>query len=498
MIKRFFPLLCLSLCSIFGLTGCVTEPSLYTGETKNYGYTWQQELELGRTSDTEITAQMGLYPDDQLANYVRDLGQQILDHSAFRSDSAPELYRGTEFTFRLLDSPVVNAFALPGGYVYVTRGLLAHLENEAQLAVVLGHEITHVEARHASQQALKQQIGQIGLLAGAIIGEQVAENKELAREMVNLSGSLFQLVTLKYGREAERESDFHGVEYASKAGYDAAQGSAFFKSLKRISEKSGQSIPTWMSSHPDPGERETTIRQLSQEWKTNSTGQVVGKERYLDKIEGLIVGENPRHGYFDSGYFYHPNLKFQFAVPSGWKTQNDSSAVYLAEPNGQTVVAFSVANASNPLAAAQAFLQKISMEPTSSQETSINGFPAYRVEGTLVSQSSTLAISASFVQMGDSVFSFLGYGAQGSFPQHKANVLRTANSFDELRNTQALTIQPYRITILPAERTAAFKDLLPQRLPPGMDALDWAIINQVDLDDRIERGTLLKLPNQTN
>ncbi|MBT6768476.1 MAG: M48 family metalloprotease, partial [Opitutales bacterium] len=147
--KRYLGSICLlGLLAI--LSGCVTEPSALTGESRSYGYTWQQELELGRTSDADLIQQMGLYPDVALARYVTSIGESVLAQSSLRRVGTPEIYRNLEFKFRVMDSPVVNAFALPGGYVYVTRGLLAHLSNEAQLAVVLGHEITHVAARHAS------------------------------------------------------------------------------------------------------------------------------------------------------------------------------------------------------------------------------------------------------------------------------------------------------------------------------------------------------------
>lgn len=496
MKRRLIAPACLASFILLLISGCATEPSLYTGETSYFGYTWEQELQLGRQSDTSIVQQMGLYPDDELAAYIREIGNDLLAQSAIGSPSAPEIYKNTAFTFRLLDSSVVNAFALPGGYVYVTRGLLAHLENEAQLAVVIGHEITHVEARHASKQALKQQLGQIGLLAGAVIGEQVAENKQLAREMVSLSGDLFQVLTLKYGRDAERESDLHGVEYAAKAGYAAAEGSAFFRSLDRISDKSGQSIPSWMSSHPDPGEREKTIRELAAQWKTDSS-PVIGRERFLEKIDGLIVGENPRNGYTDGTRFYHPDLKIQFNTPSGWSLQNESGAVYLMDPNRTALVTFTLAKEASPLEAAQTLKDKLKLTPTYAQESSVNGLPAYVLEGTVTNETASLQIHSTFIQLENHVFTFLGYGNATTFPSLQNAVRSIPGSFQELTNPQILNIQPYRIAITPAERSATYRELLPGRLPPGTDEQDWAIMNQVELNDRIERGQLVKLPANT-
>ncbi len=489
------PLTFLALCSaLLLLGGCATEPSLYSGKKSYFAYSWEQELELGRTHDGQIVREMGLYPDDETAEYVSQLGQSLLAHSATRRPDAPEMYRDVPFTFRVLDSPIVNAFALPGGYVYVTRGLLAHAQNEAQLAVIIGHEITHVEARHASQQALKQQWGQFGLAAGAILSEQLMENKELAQGLAEASGSLFQLLTLKYGRDAERESDERGVEYAAKAGYDAAQGSEFFRTLRRISEKSGQRLPAWMSSHPDPGEREQTVAKLAESWRpTGEPGRVEG-ESYLRRLEGLVVGEDPRNGYVDGAHFYHPTLDYQIELPPGWRVRNEPSAVSAVEPSGAALFVLSVAPELSASGAANALSQSVSLQLLASQDTRIGGLPAYQIEGTVTSASGSLSVLATFVEHGGKVFSILSYGAPETFAAARAELARSAASFGELRNQAARNIQPFRMDIVAAERAAPFAELLPSRLPPGMDARDWAIINQVELDERVERGTLLKLP----
>jgi predicted Zn-dependent protease len=153
--------------------------------------------------------------------------------------------------FSVLDSPVVNAFALPGGYVYVTRGLLAHLNNEAQLAVVQGHEIGHVAARHASQRGLQQQIGQVAIIGGAILGQELLGLP--GESILNLSGTAAQLLFLSYSRDHESESDRLGVEYAAMVGYVAAEGAAFFTSLRRISERVWAVNSKYAFYTPEPG-----------------------------------------------------------------------------------------------------------------------------------------------------------------------------------------------------------------------------------------------------
>ena len=311
-----------------------SEPSLINGQKKSFGYSWQQEMKLGAESDKQITEERGLYDNPALQEYVAAVGQRVLAGSQFNDPNAPAIYRNTPFTFRVIDSPVVNAFALPGGYVYVTRGLLAHVQNEAQLAVVLGHEIGHVAARHSSQQARRSQWGQLGVIAGAVLGQKVLGDKmpNIGESILQGGGQAAQLFLLRYSREAEFESDNLGVGYASRMGYAAGESARFFQSLQRLSATEGKSLPTWQSTHPDPGDRAQRVQQLA---AGHPTADNVGEGEYLKHIDGIVVGDNPREGFARNGVFYHPELHFQLPVAAGWKLDNQKAAVVMAEPNGK-------------------------------------------------------------------------------------------------------------------------------------------------------------------
>src|SRR5687768_4528408 len=191
------PSILLALAFLF-TPACVTERNPVTGKRQMLGFSWSQEQQIGKDADAEIVQQYGLYDDPELQAYVTRVGQKVLSESELRDPQAAAQYRETPFTFRVLNSTVVNAFAVPGGYVYVTRGLLTHLENEAQLAVVLGHEVGHVAARHSARQAAKAQLGQLGLMAGAILGSAVLDNPQVANQLLGLSSQAMQL--LKIGR----------------------------------------------------------------------------------------------------------------------------------------------------------------------------------------------------------------------------------------------------------------------------------------------------------
>jgi predicted Zn-dependent protease len=479
---------------LFCAAGCVREISPVTGERRYYAYSWEQEQQLGREADQQMLQQFGEYEDAALRDYVNTVGQRVLEESDLRKPGSPEQYRTAPFQFRVVDSPVVNAFALPGGYIYVTRGLLSHLQNEAQLAVVLGHEIAHVAARHASRQALRAQAGQLGLIAGAIIGQQVLDDPQSPGQILNLGGTLFQLLLTSYSRDAEREADYLGVQYAKREGYDAAEGAEFFRSLKRISEQQGSILPSWQSTHPDPGEREQTIRRHAQELDPEGTAGRTEEATYLQRIEGLVLGEDPREGFVRDGVFYHPQLEFQFAVPDRWHVQNERAAVLLLQPERGALLVLEIAPTQTAKEAASRLSQVQGMQILNATQLQIHGLTAVRVMAQLHTQRGTAAIINYFIEHGGRVYSLLGYSSAAIFPTYLPLFQQTADSFQPVRDPQILQVEPVRLAIVAAGMNAPFREFLPEQLPPGFESVDLAILNQVELDEPIPKGKRLKLP----
>ena len=479
--------------SLFLLDGCAVQKSPITGKKRAYGYTWAQEVQIGRESDPQIVAQFGLVDDQSLQNYVERIGEEILAVSHMRrADTDPE-FANTPFTFRVLDSPVVNAFALPGGYIYVTRGLLTHLNNEAQLAVVLGHEIGHVAARHASQRAASQQFGQLGLIAAAIGGQAVLGGSA-AQNILDLGGTAAQLLFLKYGRDDERESDELGVDYAAQAGYKPSEGADFFTTLKRMSEASGQAIPSFLSTHPDPGNRYSNIIDMSQRWE-QSANLEVDQQTFYNRIEGLVLGENPRQGFTRSGTFYHPDLKFRFPVPSGYQVINQATQVGLIEQNQKAIMVFTIAqDARSPRDAASELTNQQGIQVLDQGSTSVNGLNAYFVVGDAQTQSGTVRFANYNIEYNGTVYTFLGYTTQQLFAQYEDDFARTMRGFDRLTDSSILNIQPTTLRVVNASRSAPFRSFVPSNLPEQFDAQELAILNQVELDTQIPAGTPLKLP----
>ena len=476
------------------LSACgTTNKNLVTGEDQRGAYSWAQEVQLGREADQQIQAQFGVYDDPDLNAYVQRVAQDVLQTSAYTDPNTPAEIRNSPFTFRVLDSPVVNAFALPGGFVYLTRGLMAYLENEAQLAVVLGHEIGHVLGRHSSEQAARAQLNQFGLLGAAVLGGVVGGGG-VAEGILNYGGTGVQLLQLKYGRGAEREADQAGVAYAEFAGYDATEGARFFISLQRLGENSGQSVPNFLSTHPNPGERAQTIPQLA-ESDPRYQGTEVRAAQYLSQIEGIVVGEDPRQGFTEGSAFYHPELRFQFDYPRGWQTQNSPQAFIMGEPNGRAVIQLTLAQGTSAEGAARAFAGQQGVQAQNATALSIGGNPAYRVEGTAAQQNGTLGFSATFIEYGGNIYQILGITAQQSLNQYLREFRSTADSFERLTESRYLNRQPSRLEVTTLRSPTSIQSLLRGRtLPSGLTEEEVAIMNQVQLGETLRAGQQVKLP----
>lgn len=490
-----------SLLLVLGLivSACSVQQSAISGNKRAYGYSWNQEKQIGKDADQQIQQQYGLYDSDELQNYVDKIGQKMLAVSHMNRADTPDEYKGTDFYFRVLDSPVVNAFALPGGYIYVTRGLLSHLDNEAQLSVVLGHEVGHVIARHASQRAFEQQMGQVALIGGAIGGEMLGLP---GGDILGIGSQAAQLLFLSYNREDERESDRLGVEYASMQHYKAAEGAQFFISLKRMSKQSGQSIPDWQSTHPDPAERAKSIPELAEQWRAKGYEQTIDNiDEYMAKLDKMIYGENPREGFTRNGNFYHPEMKFQFPYPEGWQVINQRSLVAIVNRDKDAVSIMTLdGNSTSAEASISEFLNQEGITTVGKSKAESNGLAAFRAEATGQTGDGTqLKFYIYAIEYGGSIYRLLNYTTVEKYGTYVSRFNDITSGFSKLTDPDILNIQPVRLQTLKASRTGTFQSFLPTELgslSTTVSAQDLAIMNQVELDDQIKVGTWLKLPKQ--
>lgn len=461
------------------VAACATNP--VTGKKEFMLLSESDEERLGAESDKSIVAQYGVLDDPDLAAYVEGIGQRMVPVSHMPKE---------DFAFRVLDDPIVNAFALPGGYVYITRGILAYINDEAALAGIMGHEIGHVTARHGAQRYSQQAILGIGAGAvGAIFSDQPIVG--------DIAGAAGVLALLKYGRDDERQSDELGVEYATKIGYDTRPMADFFRTLDVLS--GGKRPPGWMSTHPDPGDRYNDVRRLTREWQAKLGGSSFKTDRnaHLRRLAGLAFGENPRHGTVRGGEFIHPDLSFRFPMPQGWKYLNAAAAVQMAEPDGNAIILFEVeGEESNPTSVANAFVERNSIAERSRETRSIGGLSAVEVLGSITGKSGVIGILSTFIGKDAKIFAFHGMCADADMTKYRSVFSRIAGGFARLEDKSLLGLQPVEIQIVEAGRTASFRDLVSAYPIPEEAALDLAglaLLNGFEVGANVPRGTLLKV-----
>ncbi|MFW6290403.1 MAG: M48 family metalloprotease, partial [Mariniphaga sp.] len=402
------------------------------------------------------------------------------------------------YHFRILDSPVVNAFAVPGGYLYFTRGILAQFTNEAELIGVLGHEMGHVTARHTVSQQSKQQLGQLLLLGGMVASEDFRDFAPYAMQGM-------QLLFLKYSRDAERESDRLGVEYASKLQYDAQQMANFFNVLDRMHDTEGpQGIPTFLSTHPDPGDRYENVTELSQKWKEKLPNDewLVKEDSYLQMIEGMVYGEDPRQGFEEDDVFYHPEMKFKFPVPSGWMLVNSPSQVQMAPEGGEALIVFTLSDQKSAETAAESALSALELKTVESQRTTVNGMPAVATVSERVTQDQqtgqeqNIRVLSYFIEYGGSIYVFHGVTSNNRFANYLRNFEATFDNFDRLTDTSKLNRQPDRIRLRQVKQSGSVSSILAGLGVPKDRLEEIALLNNMELNDQVQAGETIKVVGQ--
>jgi predicted Zn-dependent protease len=469
----------------FSWDSCARNP--VTGKNQLMLMSAGQEQAMGDQNDPAIVAQFGLYQNDEMQQFLNQKGQEM---------AAISHRSGLKFEFKLLDSPVVNAFALPGGYVYFTRGIMAHFNNEAQFAGVLGHEIGHVTARHSARQYSRSVLAQVGLIAGMILSPEFAQ-------FGNEASQAMQLMLLKYGRDAESESDKLGVEYSSEIGYDAHQMAGFFATLDRLSGGPEGRLPTFLSTHPDPADRNVKVGQLADQWQRKNNGgpYEVGRDSYLRMIDGLMYGEDPRQGFVENGNFYHPELKFQYPIPSGWQTVNTPQQVQMAPEDGKAVMMLQLGKGASLEAAAQATAEQYQLRTTGSQRRTVNGLSALEVYADLVQEGQdangqpaqqVLKTLSYYIQYGELIYHFLGLSTEQDFPSYRGRMLTTMTSFNTLSDPDKLNRQAERIKIETLPRDMTLREAFSSYRQPSDRLEELAVLNGMELTLRLKKGTLIK------
>jgi len=425
----------LALIALVAAFACATNPA--TGKRQFNLMSEAQEISAGQEADAQVKKEMGLYSDGNLQEYISSIGLKLAKVS-----ERPNL----PWHYSVVDVPAVNAFALPGGYIYITRGILPFLNDEAQLAGVLGHETGHVTARHAAQQYTRSVGGTVGLVALGIFVPGARPFGQLAEQGL---GVLF----LKYGRGDELQADQLGARYTARGNWDPAGVPDMLMTLGRLDEASGQrrGVPNWLETHPEPLARVKEIQPTVQQLSAGRTDFVRNRDAMLRAVDGIIYGDNPDQGIARGASFIHPPLRFRIDFPNGWDIQNSPEQVMAKAPGADVYmlleqVQMPRGNGVENIARAQ--MENAGFRIISGSRDRVNGLDAYigLYQGSLEGLGNVRMRAAHIVHNGN-IYLVAGFAAPNIFDPLDSAMLMSIRSFKPLTADEAAAVHPNRIDI---------------------------------------------------
>ncbi len=439
---------------------------------------------LGEETAKTVADEIGLVDDRALTAYVESVGQRV---------AAAVPGRQFSYRFAVVDQAEPNAFAAPGGHIYVSRGLLALTRSEDELAGVLAHEIQHVERRHSVKQMKKE--ARLGLLAlpGVVVGGIVSD------DLAALAGKPFQAVAAGYSRDQEREADALGQPVAAAAGYDPLAIAAILGRMERFIETvtDEKRAPTFFDSHPTTPERVATLESRAAGLAPASRPPIAaGEAGYVKRLEGLLVGANPAEGVTQGTAFLHPALGFRVAFPPGWAVENSRAAVAAIAPKKDGVAVFGVAGkgeAADLPKIAAAFTEKLARKhrtkPQQLAGSTPSGLPAHAVVVTDRSGKEPMHLYFLWIAMRGTIYQMIGIT-----PDSQRELVRgTAGSLRPLTEAERASITELRLRIVearPGEDLAA----LSKRAGGGVATTALAAMNGLEPAARFKGGEAVKVP----
>lgn len=461
-------------------TACATNPA--TGRKEFSLMSEAQEVQLGQEMDPHVKREMGVYEDAQLQRYVSDIGLRLA-----RASERPNL----PWQFTVVDEPAVNAFALPGGKIYVTRGILAFLHDEEQLAGVLGHEIGHVTARHSAQQYTKATGAGIGLTLLSIF---VPETRPLQGAAETALGVLF----LKYGRDDEIQADRLGVQYTGKTGWNPSGVAGMLRTLQRLDEASGsrKGVPNWLSTHPAPADRVQQVQRFIEQNPMAIATSGDRRENDLNRyVDGMIFGDSPSDGIVRGNQFVHPVLRLGLTFPQGWDIQNSPSQVVAKAPDRENYMLLQlVPNARGSLQQiAQATMANAGFRQLQGERASLNGLDAYvgTYQGTVQGIGNVVTIAAHVVH-DRNVYMFAGLAPPNQFQAVQQQFTASIRSFRELSASEAASIRPNRIDLYTVRGGETWESIA-ERSGGLVKPSTLAIMNNYELKQQPRSGDRIRI-----
>ena len=460
--------------------GCAVNP--VSGRNEVVLMSEETEQELGDQAAQQVAAQLGLHSDPALGSYVRALGNKLAEGSP-RPD--------VEYSFYVVDLDEPNAFALPGGYVYVSRGLLALANSESEVANVIGHEIGHIAARHAVQRDAAQKIATVATVL-AVVGAAAAGDGAAAAASQLLGAGILA----SYSRDQERQSDRIAQDLTADIGIDPGGMATFLRTLDHYTRlKTGASrVPGFFDSHPATPERfaEATSRAEVVRWEPGFAIAST-REEYLRKIDGMVVGPAAAQGVFRGDTFLHADLGIALRFPRGWRRENTAARVIAASPSSDAIALLEMqGSGTDPRAAAVEYAQRQGVRLSETQPLTLGGYPAFRARSLAQTPAGMIDSLITWVAK-DGLILRLSAGSQrGLFYKYEGIFRSFTRGIRPLREQDMAGISELRLRlarIQPGESLAQFS----ARSGNAWNLNEMAVANGILDRDRVRPGQLLKI-----
>jgi len=477
--KYSFPVFIILLSSLIFLT-CAVNPV-----TRKWNFmliSTEREVEYGKKADVEITEKYGYYDDESLQDYINEVGQKIAT-VCDRKD--------INYHFTVVDSPEINAFALPGGYIYITRGILAQINSEAEMAGVLGHETGHVTARHSAQQISKALSYKIVAAGASIIYPP-------AQQWSQISDFIFGAIQSGYGRDFELQSDELGVKYNDRANYNPKAVSAFLNHLK-MNEEGKPVFHGLFASHPDTAERVEKANALAEKVMSESgkSDYSQGRDEYLSKIEGLIYGPGERAGVFDGPIYRNAFYKFSVVLPQDW---NDIESRYVfakKHPEQEVYMALmkiKLRSAIKPDQLAQKWESENGAKRINGKEITHGGIETFHGLYDIKQKKGKARAEIIFFVSRGTGFALIASALKKDYANSTAYFNKTFNSLRKLSRKEASQFKNRRIMIYTVSPGDTLAGLAERFFKDRAKDKELALINGIEHDAKLIAGNKLKIP----
>ncbi len=404
----------------------------------------EQEIALGRQTNQQVLEQYSVYDDPALQAYVQQVGEKVAANS-HRSDL---IYR-----FTVLDSKDVNAFALPGGYIYITRGLMTYLNSEAELAAVLGHEIGHVTARHSVRQYSAAQLANIGATLGAIFIPGM--NTQASNMLVQMFGTA---LLRGYGRDHELQADQLGAEYLARSNYDPRAMLDVVRVLKnqetfetKLAQAEGREPNVYhglFSTHPDNDTRLQEVIGHANDYY-NPDLDFTGREIYLEKINGMVFGDNAREGVLRGHSFYHPDLGFALQLPRDWNVTNNPDRLLITAPGGAALLQLLLEDINKRVTPREFMITRLNLKKLANDRAlSINGLEAHTGLAPINTSFGQRMARFTVVYFNNQAYIMAGVSKdEANAAQYDQHFMESAQSFHAMTENERLKARPLHISI---------------------------------------------------